>query len=84
MDRELRPSEPSHFHFRAEEIKRDLRQRGETRYPLGRDAEAEIIRAGRNFYFADLYVRGNRVESEDRPDLAALLDWAHQTARKYR
>ena len=84
MDRELRQSEPSHFHFRAEEVKQDLRQRGGIRYRLGRDAEAEIIRAGRNFYFADLYVRGNRVESEDRPDLAALLDWAHQTARKYR
>lgn len=84
MDRELHQSEPFRFHYRAEEVKRDLGERGETRYPLGREAEAEITRVGRDFYFADLYVRGNRVESQDRPDLAALLDWAYQTARKYR
>lgn len=84
MDRELLQSEPFRFHYRAEEVKQDLGQRGETRYPLGRYAEAEITRVGRDFYFADLYVRGNRVESQDRPDLAGLLDWAHQTARKYR
>ena len=84
MKPEVRQSEPSHFQFRAEEVNRDLGQCGATRVPVGRDAEAEITRAGRDFYFADLYVRGNRVESEDKPSLTALLDWAHQTARKYR
>jgi hypothetical protein len=84
MDRAIHQGEPTRFHYRAEEVKRNLGQRGQTRYPLGRGAEAEITRAGREFYFADLYVRGNRVESQDRPELAALLDWAYQTARRYR
>ncbi len=84
MDHAIRQSELFRFHYRAEEIKRDLAQRGETCYPLGKDVEAQITRAGRDFYFADLYVRGNRVESEDRPDVAALLDWVYQTARRYR
>ncbi len=84
MDRAIHQSEPTRFHYRAEEVKRDLEQRGQTCYPLGRGADAEITRVGRDFYFADLYVRGSRVESEDRPELADLLDWAYQTARKYR
>ncbi len=84
MDHAIRQSEPTRFHYRAEEVKRNLGQRGQTCYPLGRGAEAEITRVGRDFYFADLYVGGNRVESEDSPELAALLDWAYQTARRYR
>lgn len=74
----------SRFDYRAEEVNLALQGRGQTRYPLTPDVDAEIHKAAPDFYLADLYVGGYRVESEDRSNLPALLEWVHEAVRKYR
>jgi hypothetical protein len=84
MHMETPGSGVTRFDYRAKEVNLSLQGRGQTHYPLAPDVGAEIHKAAPDFYLADLYVGGYRVESEDRASLAALLEWVHEAARKYR